>query len=156
MIYVWHFNWLTHCKSLKNEMGSQLSCWISYFIRLSIISGTLSYLQTLTVAFDLIPKDNLAFIFWYFMKNNTYLMFNLVFTKGEKNTFDSLKFLVLLVKDSHKLNSCYLLKHNFKVFLNNKCSAYYLELQLCNFHCHHCNRIPFIINRHAVMLGKME
>lgn len=59
-----------------------------------------------------------------------------------------------LLVESHELNSCYLLKHNFKVFLNKKSSEYYLGLQLCNFHCHQCNGISFIIKRHVVMLGQ--
>lgn len=38
----------------------------------------------------------------------------------EESALGSLKFLVLLVKESYELNSCYLLKHNFKISLNKK------------------------------------
>lgn len=83
-------------------------------------------------------------------------MVKVVFTKKRENAFGFLKFLAFWVKEFHELNSCYLLNHNFKVFLNDKSSAFYLELQLGNFHCHHCNGRSFIINGHAVVLGKME
>lgn len=72
-------------------------------------------------------------------------MVNFISTNVEKNTFGSLKSVLLLVKESCELNSC---------CMNKKSSDYYLELQLCNFYCLHRHGIPFIITRHVVMLGR--